>query len=439
MTQCNPEPIQYQSCKRRKVEVDFNGGDVTSDGGSLFLKQADQKLNLLHEVAKHLPDPRRSTSCTHDIESLLRQRVFSLGLGYEDLNDHTDLRLDPAIQTTLNKDTLLASAPTLCRFENYADRKVAGAIHEVFIEKFIQSFDSAPEKLILDFDATDDEVHGNQVGRFYHGYYRHYCFLPLYVFCNKQLLVSYLRPSKIDGAKHTGAILSLLVKRLREEWPSVQIIFRADGGFCRHHVLTWCEKERNNVDYIVGYTRNNRLEAMTSSLVDLSAANFDETGQKQRLFDDLTYGALSWGKERRIIVKAEHNSLGPNTRYVVTNMAGDPQELYDEVYCHRGEMENRIKEQQMDLFADRTSCSKWWPNQFRLLLSSLAYVLVETIRRVALVGTELENATCNTIRIKLFKVGAVITRNTRRVRFHLSSAYPLKELFRKVQVRLNPG
>ena len=180
MTQCNPELIQFPSCKRCKVEVDFNGGSVTSDGGSLFLKQADQKLGLLHEVAKYLPDPRRSTSCVHDIESLLRQRVFSLGLGYEDLNDHADLRLDPAIQTTLSKDTLLASAPTLCRFENYADRDIAGAIHQVFVEQFIQSFDSPPEKLILDFDATDDQVHGNQAGRFYHGYYRHYCFLPLY-------------------------------------------------------------------------------------------------------------------------------------------------------------------------------------------------------------------------------------------------------------------
>jgi len=439
VTQCNPELIQYPRCKRRKVEVDFQGGSVTSDGGSLHIQQADQKLGLLEEVAKYFPDPRRSTSITHDTESLLRQRVFSLCLGYEDLNDHADLRLDPAIQTTLGKDTLLASAPTLCRFENYADREVAGAIHEIFIEKFIQSFDTPPEKLILDFDATDDEIHGNQAGRFYHGYYRHYCFLPLYVFCNKQLLVSYLRPSKIDGAKHTGAILSLLVKRLRKAWPNVQIIFRADGGFCRHHVLTWCERERNHVDYIVGYTRNSRLETMTAPLIDQSAANFDTSGEKQRLFGDLTYGAFSWGKERRVIVKAEHNHLGPNTRYVVTNMSGDPQELYDDVYCHRGEMENRIKEQQMDLFADRTSCSKWWPNQFRLLLSSLAYVLMETIRRVALVGTELENATCNTIRLKLFKVGAVITRNTRRVRFHLSSAYPLKELFRKVQIRLNPG
>jgi len=439
VTQCNPKPIQYPSCKRRKVEVDFSGGAVTSDGGSLFLKQADQKLGLLQEVAKHFPDPRRSASCTHDIESLIRQRVFSLGLGYEDLNDHTALRLDPAIQTSVSKDTLLASAPTLCRFENYADRDIAGAIHQIFIDKFIESFDAPPEKLILDFDATDDQVHGNQAGRFYHGYYRHYCFLPLYVFCNKQLLVSYLRPSKIDGAKHTGAILSLLVKRLRREWPDVQIIFRADGGFCRHHVLTWCEQERNHVDYIVGYSKNSRLETMAADLIDQSAADFAETGEKQRLFDDLTYGALSWKKERRIIVKAEHNHLGPNTRYVVTNMSGDPQELYDKVYCHRGEMENRIKEQQMDLFADRTSCSKWWPNQFRLLLSSLAYVLMETIRRVALVGTELENATCNTIRLKLFKIGAVITRNTRRVRFHLSSAYPMKDLFRKVQLRLDTG
>lgn len=437
MTQCNSTTIQFPNCKRRKVEADFKGGSVSSDGGLLLLQKADRRLGLLQEVARHLNDPRRQASCTHDMESMLRQRVFALCLGYEDLNDHTDLRADPAIQTALNKDRSLASAPTLCRFENQANRQLGSAIHHVLVEQFIQSFESPPEELILDFDPTDDRVYGNQEGRFFHGYYDHYCFLPLYVFCGDQLLVSYLRPSKIDGARHTGAILRLLVKRFREAWPDVRIIYRGDGGLCRHHVMSWCE--RNHVYYILGLTKNNRLQTMAATLIEQAAVQFALGDTKQRLFGNLSYGAKSWGKQRRVIVKAEHNKLGPNTRYIVTNLPGDGQELYDKLYCQRGEMENRIKEQQLDLFADRTSCSRWWPNQFRLLLSSLAYVLMDTIRRLGLAGTELENATCNTIRLKLLKIGAVILRNTRRVRFHLSSAYPYKDLFRTVNLRLDSG
>lgn len=435
MTECNPTTIQFSSCKRRKVEVDFNGGAVTSDGGSLFLNQVDQRLGLLHDVAKQMNDSRRQASCIHDLETMLRQRVYGLCLGYEDLNDHTDLRLDPAIQTALGKDSTLASAPTLCRFENRADRELGVAIHKILIEQFIKSFDSPPEELILDFDPTDDRVHGEQEGRFYHGYYNHYCFLPLYVFCGDQLLVSYLRPSKIDGAKHTGAILRLLVKRFRAVWPDVRIIYRGDSGLCRHPVMSWCE--RNRVHYILGIPKNNRLQIMTLTLREKATEKYVETQQKQRLFGGLSYGAKSWGKLRRVIVKAEYNSLGPNTRYVVTNLPGDDQELYDHIYCHRGEMENRIKEQQLDLFADRTSCSRWWPNQFRLLLSSLAYVLMEAIRRLGLIATVFKNATSQTIRLKLLKIGAVILRNTRRVRFLLSSAYPYKELFGKVKERLD--
>ena len=437
VTDCNHDSIDFPSCKRRKVEADFSGGDVSSDGGGLLLRQVDQRLGLLHEVARYLDDPRRQASCTHDYESLLRQRVFGLCLGYEDLNDHQDLRLDPAIQTSLGKDTSLASAPTLCRFESHADRKLAWTIHQVILDKFIASFDTPPEELILDFDATDDPVHGKQEGRFFHGYYDHYCFLPLYVFCNDQLLVSYLRPSNIDGAKHTGAILKLLVKCLRSVWPDVRIILRGDSGFCRHKVLTWCE--RNNVDYILGLAKNSRLQTMVAAIIEQAATDFNAIKEKQRLFDEVMYGAKSWGKARRVIVKAEHNSKGPNTRYIVTSLEGDPQCLYDKLYCQRGEMENRIKEQQLDLFADRTSCHKWWPNQFRLLLSSLAYVLMDTIRRLGLKNTELAKACCTTIRLKLLKIGAVILRNTRRVRFLLSSAYPYKELFRTVQLRLQPG
>jgi hypothetical protein len=331
-------------------------------------------------------------------------------------------------------DEALASASTLCRFENRADRQMALAIHRVLIEKFIESFDEAPKQLILDFDATDDPVHGKQVGRFFHGFYRHYCFLPLYVFCGSQLLVGYLRPSDIDGARHAWAILSLLVKRLRQAWPGVQIIFRGDSGFCRWHMLRWCEK--NQVHYIVGLAKNSRINAMASPYLQQAAEGFKQTGHKKRIFTDVQYGALSWDHPRRVIVKAEHGPMGSNPRYVVTNLSGDPQALYDQTYCARGDMENRIKEQQLGLFSDRTSCHNWWPNQLRLLLSALAYVLLDTMRRVALKGTELAAAQCSTIRLKLLKIGAVIIRNTRRIRMHFSSAYPYQHLFLHVARRL---
>lgn len=436
MEKPNIDPVQFPSCNQRKVEAEFSGGDVTSDGGSLLLKLADDHLKLIRDVANQIVDQRRKASCVHDIETLIRQRVFGLCLGYEDLNDHQELREDPAIQTSVGKDSTLASPSTLCRFENQADRALILETQKIMVDKFIDSFDKPPEELVLDFDATDDLVHGKQEGRFFHGYYDHYCFLPLYVFCGDQLLVSYLRPSKIDGAKHTGAILKLLVTYLRSVWPDVRIIFRGDSGFCRHNVLSWCE--RNNVNYIVGIPKNSRLKQMTSSYIEQAEINFDATQEKQRLFGEVEYGARSWGTSRRVIVKAEHNNKGPNARYVVTNLQGDPQELYDNLYCQRGDMENRIKEQQLDLFADRTSCHEWWANQFRLILSSLAYMLMEAIRRLGLTGTELANACSNTIRLKLLKIGAVILRNTRRIRFLLSSAYPFPEIFKLVRLRLLP-
>ena len=247
VTNCTQETIQFPVLRRRIVEADFQGGDMTSDGGVLLLQQVDRHLGLTEAVSRTLDDPRRQASCEHNNLSLLRQRVYALALGYEDLNDHEALRLALAIQTALGRTEELASSPTLCRWENRADRETAVRMHEVIVEQFIASFDKAPKKLVLDFDATDDRVHGNQEGRFFHVYYDHYCFLPLYVFCRNQLLVSYLRPSKIDGARHAWAILSLLVKWLRRVWPQVKIIFRADSGYCRHHMLSWCE--RHNVGY----------------------------------------------------------------------------------------------------------------------------------------------------------------------------------------------
>jgi hypothetical protein len=419
------------------VEAHFGGGAVSSDGGVLLLRQVDRRLGLTARVAAALGDERRAASCAHHVLGLLRQRVYALALGYEDLNDHATLRADPGLQTAVERDAPLASSPTLCRWENRADRETAWAVHRVLVERFIASYQRPPRHLILDFDATDDAVHGNQEGRFFHGYYGQYCFLPLYVFCRARLLVSYLRPSSTDPARHVWAILALLVKRLREEWPDVEIIFRGDSHFCRWRLLAWCE--RHQVRYIVGLAKNSRVQAEAADLMEEARAAFMATGEKQRLFADLVYAAGTWDKPRRVIAKAEHGDQGSNPRFVVTNLDGEAQTLYDTVYCARGEMENRIKEQQLDLFADRTSCHRWWPNQLRLLLSSLAYTLLEAIRRLALQGTELARAQCGTIRLKLLKIGAVVVRNTRRVRFILSSGYPLQALFFQAVARLASG
>lgn len=368
---------------------------------------------------------------------MLRQRVYGIALGYEDLNDHDTLKNDLALQTAVGTEKDLASRSTLSRFENKANRKLAWDINKILFEQFVDSFKEPPRELILDFDATDDIIHGNQEGAHYHGYYGHHCFLPLYVTCNKQLLAAYLRPSNQDGAKHSWAILSLMVKELRKKWPGVQIIFRGDSGFCRHQMFDWCEK--HNVGYITGIARNTRISSLSAPWTEKAQMYFEHTWEKQRLFGEFFYQAQSWRKERRVIVKAEYLPKGPNPRYIVTNLEGAPQELYEKIYCARGEMENRIKEQQLELFADRTSCHKWWPNQFRMLLSSLAYVLVNSIRETALNGTQLSSACVESIRLKLLKIGAVILRNTRRIRFHLSSAYPYQSLFFQTLHRLDTG
>jgi len=427
MAKCTTTPELFPACKSRKIDVDFEGGQITSDAGSLLIRQVDRKLGLTRDLNKALHDPRRKGSCEHTQLTMLRQRIYGLALGYDDLNDHDTLRSDPALQTAVETDKALASSPTLCRLENRADCDTAKEISILIVEQFIASFKKAPTRLVLDFDATDDPIHGQQEGRFFHGYYDHYCFLPLYVFCGSQLLAAYLRPSNIDGARHAWALLSLLVKRLRKKWPKVQIIFRGDSGFCRWRMLRWCDNHR--VGYIVGLAKNTRINAIAADLMAEAEERFEATGEKQRLFSETMYAAKTWDRERRVIMKAEYGSQGSNPRYVVTNLPGDPQKLYDRDYCARGDMENRIKEQQMDMFSDRTSCHHWWPNQLRLLFSSLAYILIESMRRLALKGTELAKAQCGTIRLKLLKIGAVVTRNTRRVRMHLASSYPYKPLF----------
>ena len=438
MTNCTQETFEFPSLKGRKIKAEFTGGDVTSDGGVLLLRAIDQRLKLTEQLLKIMPDRRNPHYIVHPMGSLLKQRIYGIALGYEDLNDHTTLRNDIGFQTAVNRDEVLASSSTLCRLENTSNRQVAIDINKLFVETFIKSFDQVPEELILDFDPTDDLVYGHQEKRFYHGYYGDYCFLPLYVFCGEHLLISYLRPSNIDGAKHAWAILALLVKRFRKEWPRVKIIFRGDSGFCRNKVFSWCD--RNDVHYITGIAKNNRLLELSKDRREEAKISYETSSEKQRLFDDFFYSAKSWNnQDRRIIVKAEHTDKGENPRFVVTNLSEDSQFLYEEIYCARGDMENRIKEQQLDLFADRTSCHDWWSNQFRLLLSSCAYVLISGIRRIGLEDTELEKAQCGTIRLKLFKIGAVIIRNTRRIRFLLSSAYPYQALFLNVCAKLVPG
>jgi hypothetical protein len=435
MPDCNAELFHFPSFDRRKIEASFSGGDVSSDGGVLLLRQADRRLGLCRALSEVIADPRDGDLITHRQIDLLRQRIYGLALGYEDLNDHDTLRKDLAWQSAVERGEELASSPTLCRLENRADRKSAWAISRVLVEQFIASFKSPPSELVLDFDATDDRVHGLQEGRFFHGYYGDWCFLPLYVLCGEQLLVSYLRPSNIDVARHAPAILKLLVVRLRQAWPGVKIILRADSGFCRWKMLRWCE--RHGVDYIVGLAKNARLLRLAEELNQRAETQYESAQEKQRLFGEIDYAAHTWDRARRVIAKAEHSARGRNPRFIVTSLQGEAQVLYDGVYCARGEMENRIKEQQLGLFADRTSCHGWWPNQFRLLLSAAAYILMETIRRVGLCGTELARAQVTTIRLKLLKIGTVILRNTRRIRLLFSSAYPYQALFSSVLSRLS--
>ncbi len=435
MTKRSRPAISFPAVKRRKVDTNFNMEAITSNGGTLLLSQVDQWLGLTRAIAKALTDPRRKASCFHSIRTFLRQRIYALALGYEDLNDHQELRHDPALQTAAAQVENLASPSTLSRFEQRFGRQEAVALHKILFDQFVQAHPRPPKRLILDFDATDTPLHGEQQGRYYNGYYNGYCYLPLYVFCGRHLLVSYLRSSRIDAAKHSLAILALLVKALRKRWPKAKIIFRGDSGFCRWRLLNWCD--RNRVGYIVGIGKNARLTSQAADLRAEAKARYETSGHKQRLFASIQYGAKSWGRVRRVIVKAEHSVHGANPRFVVTNLPQTDRYLYDKLYCARGDMENRIKDQQMDLFAARASCQRWWPNQFRQLLSGLAYTLLEGVRRKGLKGTALAKASPNRIRLVLLRVGAVVIRNSRRIRLMMSRSYPHQDLFRTVAWRLD--
>jgi len=436
MTDCNAKPLHFSSLGRKKIQADFDGGRLTSDTGTLLLREVDQQMGLVHALADCIPDPRHPSLIQHSQEEMLAQRIYSIALGYEDLNDHDALRRDPALQVATERirkedeDQALSSPSTLCRLENRISRESLTRIAKVFVEQFIASHEEPPEEIILDFDATDDPLHGHQEKRFFHGYYDCYCYLPLYVFCGDQLLVAYLRPSGIDVAKHSRAILMMLVRRFRGVWPKVRIVFRGDSGFCRWRLMRWCEK--NDVSYIIGLARNPVLEGLADFWIREAKLNYIVLGEKQRIFNTFRYAAKTWDKKRRVIVKAEHLEKGSNTRFIVTNLKGSSMDLYDNVYCQRGDMENRIKEQQLGLFADRTSCHSFLANQFRLFLSAAAYVLMESIRRLVLKGTELSRAQVHTIRIKLFKIASRVTKSVRRIVFHMATGYPYQKLFSKI-------
>jgi Transposase DDE domain group 1 len=438
MTNCNPDRLHFSTLGPKAVLADFQGGRLTTDAGALLLREVDDKIGLFDAINVAIPDPRNPVFVIHDQRAMIAQRITAIALGYEDLNDHQNLRVDPVLQVAAGKppeaELPLASPPTLCRLENRLDRKTLVEVAEVLVDQFIAAHPVSPQHLILDFDATDDRVHGQQERRFFHGYYDHHCFLPLYVFCGDELLAAYLRPSNIDAAKHARAVLKLLVDKLRTAWPEVKITIRADSGFCRWRLMRWCDS--HDIGYVLGLAQNPALHRAARDEIARAQRQFQQTGQPQRLFGSFSYAASTWDRTRRVIVKAEHTAQGANPRFVVANVPGDPQELYEDVYCQRGEMENRIKEQQLDLFADRTSCHRFLANQFRLLLSSAAYVLVQALRRTALAGTELACAQVGTIRLKLFKVAARVVVTVRRVVFHLASSYPYHEVFRSVYERL---
>lgn len=437
MTKCTSKRIQFSNLKKRKVEAEFIDENVSSDAGVLLLREMDKQINLTTRLAEIMPDQRDPSHITHPLESLLKQRIYGIALGYEDLNDHNELRTDPAIQTAVERLEPLASSSTLCRLENTAAKELAFKAHELLVDQFIESRTKPPKELILDFDPTDDPTYGHQEEYHYHGYYKNYCFLPLHIFCGSQLLVSYLRPSNIDGAKHAGPILSWLVKKFRSVWPGVKITFRGDSGFARHVLLGWCE--RNGVYYVVGIGKNKRLEKLSKHWREKAEKQFKQTKEKQKHFGEFDYAADTWKRKRHIICKAEYTDKGANTRYVVTNLGHKPEALYNDIYCLRGDMENKIKELKLDLNSGRTSCHNWWANQFRLLLSSMAYVLLDSLRRNVLQKTELASASCQTIRIRLFKIGAIIIRNTRRIRFLLSAHFAHKSLFHNISLSLCPG
>jgi hypothetical protein len=428
------------------VVAGFDGGAITSDAGALLLRSTDRAIRLVDRFAGCFRDRRRAALIEHEVVTLVGQRVFGLALGYEDINDHDELRHDPVMavlagklaarrkdcapvagKSTLNRLELSQPLPT--RYHKIEHDPIA--IEGLFVDLFLEAHQAPPEEIILDLDATDDPLHGHQEGRFFHGYYDCYCYLPLYVFCGRHLLAAKLRRADIDGSAGAEEEMARIVAQIRRRWPAVRIVLRADSGFAREALMAWCET--HGVDYLFGLAKNRRLVKAIAAELAAAQAESKQTDKPARRFKDLTWSTRkSWSRQRRVVAKAEWTQGEANPRFLVTSLTeadGDPRHLYEDVYCARGEMENRIKECQLDLFADRTSSATMRANQLRLWFASMAYVLVDSLRRLALQATEMANATCGTIRRKLFKIGALVTISVRRVKLAMASGCPYKAVF----------
>jgi hypothetical protein len=446
MTECNESRFEFGTHFRREVVAEFNGGTISSDGGALLLRETDRRMNVLSRLAGCFVDRRNPIFVKHEVEQLLRQRVYGLALGYEDLNDHEQLRQDPLMQLMAGKadpgSEPLAGKSTLNRLElgdgmpsRY--KKITfwrDAIDDLLVDVFIEAHGAAPRQIVLDIDTTDFAIHGQQEGRFYHGYYDHYCYLPLYIFAGDHVLCARLRPSNIDPSAGSRKEIERIVKRIRTAWPEVEIVVRGDSGFCREDLMAWCEA--NRVDYVFGLARNARLEKIIAGALAQARQEFERTGEQARVFLEFQHETSSgtWSRCRRVVAKAEHIDGKSNPRFVVTSLTAQAwaaQCLYEELYCARGDMENRIKEQFM-LFADRVSAATMRANQLRLYLSVFAYSLVGGLRRLGLKATELATAQVSTIRLRLLKIGAQIRVTVRKVWIEMASSFPRQNLFAQV-------
>ncbi len=462
-TQCTPAQLEFHAFGRREVAARFDGGRLSSDGGGVLLREADRRLGLMDRIAGCFADYRDPRKVEHTAAELVAQRVYGIALGYEDLNDHDALRGDSLLALMVGKadptgerrarardrGCPLAGSSTLNRLElggSPGDRykKVVAdpaALDDVLLDIFLESFAEAPEELWLDLDATDDLLHGGQEGRFYHGYYKGYCYLPLYIFCGEHLLCARLRASDSDASAGSVGELERIVGRLRGRWPGVRLVARGDSGFCREEIMRWCED--NRVDYVFGLARNPRLVKRIGKALRKSRRRCAATGAASRRFREFRYRTRdSWSRTRRVVAKAEHLAKGPNPRFVATSLdrkKAGAQRLYEELYCARGDMENRIKEQQLDMFADRTSAATMRANQLRLHFASFAYVLMHGLRRLGLAGTRLARAQCGTLRTKLLKVAARVRITARRVWLSFSSVYPHRGEFAAAAAALCAG
>jgi hypothetical protein len=440
MTECNQESFTFTAHFSRRVQAEFTAGRVSSDGGALLLREADRKINLLGRLASCFSDGRAPLLVRHRLSEMLAQRIYGLTLGYEDLNDHEQLRSDPLLGLLSGKrelDEPLAGKSTLNRLEltgrSLRYHKIsysAESMDRLLTDLYLESHAAPPVQIVLDLDATDIPLYGHQPERFFHGYYDSYCYLPLYIFAGDQLLCARLRPANQDAAAGSVEEVSRIVTQLRQRWPEVSIVLRADSGFCREELMGWCES--NHVDYLFGLARNNRLRKIIGAEMHQAHLLHQSSGKAARVFAEFSYRTLkSWSCTRRVVAKAEYLDKGENPRFVVTSLKAEQwaaQDLYEKFYCARGEMENRIKEQ-MCLFADRLSTDEMKGNQLRLYFSALAYTLMEALRRLGLKGTAWAEAQVDTIRLKLLKIGAIVRVSVRRVLLQLSSAYPWKDLY----------